>query len=95
MSDDETNNDGALRVVPGLWMMLEQAPSSGPPWEPPTSRAGSLPYEPTHEQAAYSSLLHACYYARLTESQTIEMLWRELRRYERQVQRLVEMQPKR
>ena len=46
----------------------------------PKSREGSLVYEPTEEQALYSAALVACARMGLTETQVIEMLWRENKR---------------
>lgn len=92
MTDEKSSDDDPPRLMPGLWRLLEQASEHTSPWAPPPSRPGSIAYEPTLEQRENSALLASCYGAGLTESQTIEMLWRELRRRETQVERLAEMQ---
>lgn len=59
---------------------------------PPEPRADSLPYEPSEEQAFHSPMLAACWRSGMTESQTIEMLWRSHRRLQVQVERLMTTQ---
>ena len=56
----------------------------------PEPRAGSQLYEPTEEQAYHSPTLAACRRAGLSESQTIEMLWRAHRDLQWRMMRMVE-----
>lgn len=62
---------------------------------PPSSRAGSLPYVPTRGQAMYSPLLAACHAAGMTETQAIEMLFRETESLRAALLRKAELAPMR
>lgn len=57
---------------------------------PPEPRASSMPYEPTEEQALHSPILAACHASGMTESQTIEMLWRAHRDLQWRMMRMME-----
>lgn len=63
------------------------------PWNPPATRDGSLLYKPTHEQFQHSPILAACLGAGLSETQVIEMLFRESEERRKLIAKLSLYQP--
>jgi hypothetical protein len=60
----------------------------------PGSREGSLKYQPTEEQAHQSALLTGCARVGFTETQVIEMLWRQNQALMRETAKLLGISPR-